>query len=277
MNIHSPTSLTASDAAPTASRISRGHNVRGLAARLVGAMLALCSCAAMAIGVYDPATGRLSDLNVNVPGTGAMQGSLRSEPGNLHTFKVFSIESMTPTGNTVSLPGSYDPASGQLFLPAVAIRQGDGSVRYQDLVFSMFQGSQGIALQLVSLLDGRAAVNILQGGSGGGGGSNTSPAPAGSPVYVLSVTVTGLNSYLGAASRSAMWWGLSLLNNGGDRIDVVADGTTIFPTAIRSGDSYNVTVDTTPEPLVCTVNGGSGVVTNKHITTVRVNCGWPRD
>jgi hypothetical protein len=275
MNIHSPTSLTASDAAPTASRISRGHNVRGLAARLVGAMLALCSCAAMAIGVYDPATGRLSDLNVNIPGTGAMQGSLRSEPGDLHTFKVFSIESMTPTGNTVPLPGSYDPASGQLFLPAVAIRQGDGSVRYQDLVFSMFQGSQGIGLQLVSLLDGRAAVNILQGG--GGGGSNTSPAPAGSPVYVLSVTVTGLNDYyLGAASRSAMA-GLSLLNNGGDRIDVVADGTTIFPTAIRRGDSYNVTVDTTPEPLVCTVNGGSGVVTNKHITTVRVNCGWPGD
>lgn len=274
MNIHSPTSLAACDAARAASRISRGHNVRGLAARLVGAMLALCSCAAMAIGVYDPATGRLSDLNVNVPGTGAMQGSLRSEPGNLHTFKVFSIESMTPTGNTVPLPGSYDPASGQLFLPAVAIRQGDGSVRYQDLVFSMFQGSQGIGLQLVSLLDGRAAVNILQGGSSGG--SNTTPTPAGSPVYVLSVTVTGLSDdYLTPASRPALFGSLSLLNNGGDRIDVVADGTTIFPTAMRSGDSYYVTVDTTPEHLICTVSGGSGVVTNKHITTVRVHCSGP--
>ncbi len=274
MNIH-PTSLTAVGTGASASAGSIAQSARVLAQRLVGALLALCSCAAMAIGVYDPATGRLSDLNVNVPGTGAMQGSLRSEPGNLHTFKVFSIESMSPTGNTVPLPGSYDPTSGQLYLPAVAIRQGDGSVRYQDLVFSLFQGSQGIGLQLVTVLDGRAAVNILQGGNGGN--SNTTPAPAGSPVYVLSVTVTGLNNYyLGSTSRSALW-GLSLLNNGGDRIDVLADGTTIFPTAIRSGDSYSVTVDTQPEPLICTVSGGNGIVTNKHITTVRVNCGWPRD
>lgn len=275
MNIH-PTSLTAAGTGPSASAGSIAQSARGLAQRLVGVLLALCSCGAMAIGVYDPATGRLSDLNVNVPGTGAMQGSLRSEPGNLHTFKVFSIESMSPTGNTVPLPGSYDPTSGQLYLPAVAIRQGDGSVRYQDLVFSLFQGSQGIGLQLVTVLDGRAAVNILQGGNGGN--SNTTPAPAGSPVYVLSVTVTGLNNYyLGGVTRQDGPRGLTLLNNGGDAISVVADGTTIFPTAIRGGDSYSVTVDTQPEPLICTVSGGNGIVTNKHITTVRVNCGWPRD
>lgn len=274
MHTHT-TPLISGDAAAAPTGNLHRAGVSGLAKSLVGALLAFCSVAAMAIGVYDPATGRLSDLNVNVPGTGAMQGSIRSEPGDLHTFKVFSIESMSPTSNAVPLPGSYDPTSGQLYLPAVAIRQADGSVRYQDLVFSMFQGAQGIGLQLVTVLDGRAAVNILQGGNGGS--SNTTPAPAGSPVYVLSVTVTGLNDYyIGRAARSALW-GLSLLNNGGDRINVFTDGTVIFPTAIRSGDSYSVTVDTQPEPLICMVDGGNGIVTNKHITTVRVNCGWPRD
>lgn len=265
MIIH-PTSLTAAETGASASAGSLGRSARGLGQRLVGALLALCSCAAMAIGVYDPATGRLGDLHVNVPGTGAVQGSLRSEPSDLHTFKVFSIESMSPTGDVVPLPGSYDPATRQLYLPAVAIRQGDGSVRYQDLVFSVFQGSQGIGLQLVTMLDGRAAVNILRGGKGES--SKTTPTPAGSPVYVLSVTVTGLNG-------NESFGTLSLLNNGGDRIEVVADGTAIFPTAIRSGDHYSVTVDTSPEPLVCTVSGGDGVVTNQHITTVRVDCGWP--
>src|SRR4051812_22480428 len=75
------------------------------------------------------------------------------------------------------------------------------------------------------------------------------PAPG---TYQVGGTVTGLAGT-----------GLVLQNNGGDDLSVSADGSFTFPTALKSGDSYAVTVLTQPAgpTQTCAVVGGTGTST----------------
>ena len=68
--------------------------------------------------------------------------------------------------------------------------------------------------------------------------------------------------------------GLVLANNGGDRITPTADGPFTFPTAVLSGSSYSVTVQSTPiRPLqVCQIQNGNGVVVDANVTNIAINC-----
>lgn len=91
-----------------------------------------------------------------------------------------------------------------------------------------------------------------------------SPAPSPSATTV-SATVLGLWGTGG---------GLVLTDNDNDSLPVTANGTFTFPTEIKSGASYSVTVMTQPvsPAQVCVVNGGSGTVTNGP-ANVSVDCG----
>ena len=68
--------------------------------------------------------------------------------------------------------------------------------------------------------------------------------------------------------------GLVLANNGGDRFTPSASGPFTFPTAMLSGSSYSVTVQSPPvRPLqICQVQSGAGVVADANVTTVTINC-----
>ena len=65
-----------------------------------------------------------------------------------------------------------------------------------------------------------------------------------------------------------------LQNNGGDQVEVRADGAFTFPTQIASGGTYNVTVRTSPSNPTqsCTVANGSGTVGAAAVTNVAVTC-----
>jgi len=92
------------------------------------------------------------------------------------------------------------------------------------------------------------------GGSGGGGGNAT---------YTVGGTVTGLTGS-----------GLVLRNNGGDDLPVTVAGTFTFATEVGQGAAFVVTVFTQPTnpTQACVVANGSGLMGNRNITTVAVDC-----
>jgi Concanavalin A-like lectin/glucanases superfamily len=64
------------------------------------------------------------------------------------------------------------------------------------------------------------------------------------------------------------------LNSGAQTLAIAADGTFTFPTAIASGASYVVTVQTQPSApsQTCSVANGSGTTSTSNVTNVAVSC-----
>jgi hypothetical protein len=81
--------------------------------------------------------------------------------------------------------------------------------------------------------------------------------------YLIGGTVSGL-----AGS------GLVLQNNGGDDLEIGADGAFAFATKLLDGTSYSVTVASQPSnpDRACTVSNGLGVLNGADITDVQVTC-----
>jgi 6-phosphogluconolactonase len=101
------------------------------------------------------------------------------------------------------------------------------------------------------------AAAALSSGCGGG------DAPA---TYPVGGNVSGL---VGA--------GLVLRNNGGDDLQIGADGSFVFARELPASATYDVTVQRQPSlpAQTCSVSGGLGTVANAPVTSVRVSCGAP--
>jgi len=78
--------------------------------------------------------------------------------------------------------------------------------------------------------------------------------------YTIGGTLSGLNA-----------GGLALQNSGGTALNVTANGTFSFPTAVPYNNTYNVTIQTQPPGQTCAVSAGSGAVTG-NVTNVSVAC-----
>ncbi len=65
---------------------------------------------------------------------------------------------------------------------------------------------------------------------------------------------------------------LILQNNGGDDLEISKDGTFVFPTKLRDGEAYDVTVRQHPFGVRCLVDYGSGVIEGEDVTGVQVDC-----
>jgi len=66
--------------------------------------------------------------------------------------------------------------------------------------------------------------------------------------------------------------GLIIQNNGGDDLQIAAEGRFTFPTQLPSGASYNVTIRQQPLFASCEVRHGSGTIDDKNIDDVEVRC-----
>jgi 6-phosphogluconolactonase (cycloisomerase 2 family) len=64
---------------------------------------------------------------------------------------------------------------------------------------------------------------------------------------------------------------LALQNNGGDNLNVTADGTSFFNATMPGGSRYNVTILAQPSGQTCAVADGSGTATGSNVT-VTVTC-----
>ena len=83
-----------------------------------------------------------------------------------------------------------------------------------------------------------------------------------STTYTIGGTVSGLGTGLS----------VSLLNNGGDALSINANGSFQFTSALASGATFAVTVDTQPTGQICTVTAGTGATSNSNISNVVVSC-----
>ena len=66
--------------------------------------------------------------------------------------------------------------------------------------------------------------------------------------------------------------GLVIQNNGGDDLQIGAEGAFTFPTRLPSGASYNVTISRQPLFTRCEVRHESGTIRDKNIDNVEVRC-----
>jgi hypothetical protein len=69
------------------------------------------------------------------------------------------------------------------------------------------------------------------------------------------------------------WFSFIQIRNGSDILNVFTNGVYEFPTPVLSGAEYNVTADE-DDTSQCTVQNGSGTITNAPVT-VDVVCGGP--
>lgn len=106
----------------------------------------------------------------------------------------------------------------------------------------------------------------VSGGSGTMGGANVTGIAVTctdnlTPVYAVGGTVTGLGGT-----------GLVLRNNGGDDLQVAANGTFTFATGVPMSAAYSVTVAMQPGGQTCTVADGSGTMAGADVTSIAVAC-----
>ena len=83
---------------------------------------------------------------------------------------------------------------------------------------------------------------------------------------VTPITIGGTLSGLNSGQQ------LTLLNNGGNPLQMTSNGSFSFSTQITSGANYSVTVATQPTGQVCTVNNGSGSNATNNINNISVSC-----
>lgn len=80
--------------------------------------------------------------------------------------------------------------------------------------------------------------------------------------YTIGGTVTGLSS----GEK------LVLQNNASDALTVSVNGTFRFATSSISGNSYDVSISSSPTSQYCTVSGGTGTVGRSNVTSITINC-----
>lgn len=100
------------------------------------------------------------------------------------------------------------------------------------------------------------------GGGTGGGGTGTGTGGGTTTTYLIEGSLTGLT-----AGQS-----VSIQNNGGDTLNLKADGTFAFPTALATGAAYAVTVQSHSPGISCSVTSGSGTVGSANVMGTGVAC-----
>ncbi len=111
--------------------------------------------------------------------------------------------------------------------------------------------------QFVAIMTG----SLILLGCGGGSGSASSPSGGTPSSYTLGGSIAGLTAS-----------GLVLANGTSTVSPAASANTFTFSTALATGVSYNVTVQTQPVGEACTVTSGSGAIGNSSVTNVAVTC-----
>jgi hypothetical protein len=129
------------------------------------------------------------------------------------------------------------------------------------------------------------ATPVVSGGTynvtaGGGGGvvsctvGNATGTVGGANVTNVAVTCQ-LNSYsIGGTVTGLPASGASIVlqDNGKDALTVTANGSFTFATALTSGSTYTVSIQSTAGPVSCSVGNATGTVGVANVTNVAVTC-----
>ena len=86
-------------------------------------------------------------------------------------------------------------------------------------------------------------------------------------------TLAASASYTVGGTLSGLSGGtLVLQDNGGDNLNLTANGTFTFATGLTTGTGYSVTVASSPAGQTCAVTNGSGTIGSANVTSVSVTC-----
>lgn len=198
-------------------------------------------------------------------------------PGNFRAFcKLLFISGLlaglASCGGGISSPGSYTVGG------TVSGLAGNGLVLQDNSADDYTVNADGAFTFTTSLADGsNFNVTVKTEPSGpvqtclviGGSGTISGADVTGVTVACTTNTYTISGSVSGLAGS-----GLVLQNNSSDNLSINGDGNFSFTTPVASGASYAVTVLTQPSGMsqTCTVNKGSGTVTNADISNVSIVC-----
>jgi hypothetical protein len=143
-----------------------------------------------------------------------------------------------------------------LVTPYVPPATGANSVA--DCVDAIANGSCAVVLNPADA--SASCLWLAEGGTDAGEGGTTEDVPNG---YTIGGAVSGLEVDAGAS--------FVLYDNGGDMLSVAADGSFVFPTALATGSSYDVTI-AGPLTQTCTLENAIGTVATANITNILVDC-----
>jgi hypothetical protein len=113
--------------------------------------------------------------------------------------------------------------------------------------------------KLVPVILGSGLLAACGGGSSASSSGGSSSTPS---TYTIGGSVSGLSS--GAS--------LSLANNGGDSMNVAANGSFTFKASLDSGAAYSVSILEQPGGENCSVSNASGTVASAGVSNVAINC-----
>jgi sugar lactone lactonase YvrE len=187
--------------------------------------------------------------------------SVAGGAGTMGTAAVSNV-AVTCAGNSYTLGGSVTGLSGGSLLlisggQSVSVAAGASSFVFPNAV--AVGSAYNVAVQT-------APANLSCSVSNATGTITTGP--------VSNVAVTCVvNSYTVGGSVAGLSAGSLVLSSGGQSVSVAAGaGSFVFPNALASGLTYNVTVQTQPATLLCSVSNGAGTVFAGPVSNVLVNC-----
>jgi hypothetical protein len=159
---------------------------------------------------------------------------------------------------------------------------GGGLVLQNNGVNNLTVGSNGAFMFSAALVSGNV-YNVSVLAQPGNPTQTCTPSNAAGTVgaaNITSVTITcvnkptGQNDLIGGSVAGLAGTGLVLQDNGGDSLQVSANGRFTFATALPSGSAYSVTVLSPPiDPYQnCTVTAGTGITGESDVNNVAVAC-----
>ncbi len=107
---------------------------------------------------------------------------------------------------------------------------------------------------------------VVTNGSGSMGAANVLA------VQVQCTVNGGATTHTISGNISGLVGSVVLKNNLADALNINADGSFTFASAVNVGGNYNVSVATQPTGQTCTVNSGSGSIGGSDITNVSITC-----
>jgi len=182
------------------------------------------------------------------------------------------LAGLTSCGGGASSPGSYTVSGTLSGLAGGGLTlQNNGADDLSVSTNGAFTFSTSLAdesdynVTVKTVPSNPAQTCLVNGGSGAVSGADVSgvTVTCTTNTYTISGTVSGLTGS-----------GLTLQNNSSDNIPINANGNFSFSIPVASGTSYTVTLLTPPSgpSQACTVNNGSGTVTNADIANVAIVC-----
>jgi hypothetical protein len=156
-------------------------------------------------------------------------------------------------GTSEASAGGEDPL-GSSSSTSVASSGGDGGAGATSSTAGSAggPGTGGDGGSTASTGDGGASTGGGGSGDGGSGGSGGGPLSLGGAVHFLQ-------------------GGTVTLQNGADTVPITANGSFAFPASLSSGESYDVTVASSPPGQTCWVQNGAGTA-SADVTDVDVRC-----